>query len=168
MRPKIDKPGDRAKIVSKKYPYTRDDSFRLGVSHQPTPELRAKVKMFAAMGARHIDIAQVLKISDPTLRKYYGEELATAKTEANAQVAGKLFQNAMNGNVIAQIFWLKAQANWVDRREVNHNHNVGPMLSQEDRLKLLAAGPDADPAEVLDGESEEVDPDRVGGGPTDE
>src|SRR5258706_10229402 len=34
------------------------------------------------------------------------------ETKANAQVAGFLFNAAKNGNVTAQIFWLKTRAKW--------------------------------------------------------
>ena len=51
-------------------------------------------------------------IDPKTLRKYYREELDLGETKANAQVAGFLFNAAKNGNVTAQIFWLKTRARW--------------------------------------------------------
>ena len=51
-------------------------------------------------------------INPKKLRKYYREELDLGETKANAQVAGFLFNAAKNGNLTAQIFWLKTRARW--------------------------------------------------------
>ena len=67
-------------------------------------------------------IARVLKISEPTLRKHYREELDISKAKANAIVSQALFKSAKDGNVTAQIFWLKTQAGW---REKNHLEITG-------------------------------------------
>jgi hypothetical protein len=37
--------------------------------------------------------------------------------EANAKIAGYLFDAAKGGNVAVQIFWLKTRAHWQERRE---------------------------------------------------
>ncbi len=47
-----------------------------------------------------------------TLRKYFTEELETAEAMANTKVAAALFKNCMEGNVAAQIFWMKSRARW--------------------------------------------------------
>ena len=41
--------------------------------------------------------------------------LAQGRALANADVAAALYANAIKGNVIAQIFWLKARGNWQDQ-----------------------------------------------------
>lgn len=66
----------------------------------------------AAYGIPETDIARVVGIDEKTLRKHYREELDLGETKANAQVAGFLFNAARNGNVTAQIFWLKTRARW--------------------------------------------------------
>jgi hypothetical protein len=66
----------------------------------------------AAYGIPEPDIARVVGIDPKTLRKYYRDELDLGSTKANAQVAGFLFNSARNGNVTAQIFWLKTRARW--------------------------------------------------------
>jgi hypothetical protein len=54
----------------------------------------------------------VIGVDPKTLRKHYRDELDLGETKANAQVAGFLFNAAKNGNVTAQIFWLKTRAKW--------------------------------------------------------
>jgi predicted transcriptional regulator len=86
--------------------------------HEPTEKDRRQVRVLSGMvGATHEEIAAVLGISEPTLRKYYREELDASPTEANAKVAQSLFRQATNPdkpNVVAAIFWMKARAGWRD------------------------------------------------------
>ena len=81
-------------------------------AHQPDPSQRRQVEALAAYGIPEPDISGVVGIDPKTLRKYYREELDLGETKANAQVAGFLFNSAKNGNVTAQIFWLKTRAKW--------------------------------------------------------
>ena len=80
--------------------------------HKPTDKLRKKVQMLAVAGATQEQVASIIGVDAKTLRKHYREELTNSKVEASASVAGKLYQAAMSGNVVAQIFWLKTQAGW--------------------------------------------------------
>ena len=83
----------------------------------PTDRDRSQVKMLSAMGLRHDEIALVMHITPPTLRKHFWPELQAGRPEATAKVANSLFKMATNPdkpNVIAAIFWLKAQAGWRD------------------------------------------------------
>jgi hypothetical protein len=79
-------------------------------AHRPDPALRRQVETLAAYGIRETDISRVVSIDPKTLRKHYRDELDLGETKANAQVAGYLFAAAKNGNVTAQIFWLKTRA----------------------------------------------------------
>src|ERR1700709_246613 len=81
-------------------------------AHRPDPAQRRQVEALAAYGIPEADISGVVGIDPKTLRKYYREELDLGETKANAQVAGFLFNAAKNGNVTAQIFWLKTRAKW--------------------------------------------------------
>jgi hypothetical protein len=116
----------------------------------------------AAYGIPEPDIARVVGIDPKTLRKYYRDELDMGSTKANAQVAGFLFNSARNGNVTAQIFWLKTRARWKEApSEHQHTGAFGtfdvrelsdealerivfgaspnlPPMSQSDRRKALA------------------------------
>jgi len=73
------------------------------------------VEALSIAGVTQKLIAQILKISEPTLRKHFREELDTSKARANAVISQALFKNAKDGNVAAQIFWLKTQAGWKER-----------------------------------------------------
>src|ERR1051325_843098 len=79
-------------------------------AYKPDDAHRRQVEAMAAYGIPEPDIARVVGIDPKTLRKYYRDELDLGATKANAQVAGFLFNSARNGNVSAQIFWLKTRA----------------------------------------------------------
>jgi hypothetical protein len=81
-------------------------------AHKPDPAQRKQVEAMAAYGIPEINIAAVFGVDPKTLRKHYRDELDLGETKANAQVAGFLFNSARNGNVTAQIFWLKTRARW--------------------------------------------------------
>ena len=95
-------------------------------AHKPDPAQRRQVEAMAAYGIPEIDIAAVLGVDPKTLRKHYREELDLGETKANAQVAGFLFNAARNGNVTAQIFWLKTRARWRETpTELRHSGSIG-------------------------------------------
>ena len=80
---------------------------------KPTDEQRKKVKMLAAVGTSHENIARLIGIRSPkTLRKHYREELDRGVVEANAIVAGALFNKASNGDVPAGKFWMINRGGW--------------------------------------------------------
>ena len=85
-------------------------------------EDKKTVEALAIAGVTQRLIAQIVKISEPTLRKHFREELDTSNARANAVISQALFKNAKDGNVAAQIFWLKTQAGW---RETNYHELTG-------------------------------------------
>ena len=91
-------------------------------AYKPTQENKDTVKRLSALGCPHEDIAIRLKISSDTLVKYYKNELDEGRIDANAAIAGTLFQQAKNGNTAAAIFWLKTRAKW---KETNVNEHSG-------------------------------------------
>jgi hypothetical protein len=85
--------------------------------HDPTDKDRRQVESMASYGIPELDIARVIGISPPTLRKWYSYELETGHIKANSMVAQSLYQKAMGsgqGAVTACIFWLKVRAGWVE------------------------------------------------------
>ena len=82
-----------------------------------------RVTELASQGLTHEQIAAALGISRTTLqaRKRECEQFARAIEKGQAlgieAVSNALFQNAVGGNVTAQIFFLKARAKWKDRHE---------------------------------------------------
>ena len=93
------------------------------------------VEALSIAGVTQTLIAQILKISEPTLRKHYRDQLDTSKARANAIISQALFKRAKDGNVLAQIFWLKTQAGW---REKNYHEITGkdgdPLFAEERQL----------------------------------
>ena len=76
------------------------------------------VKMMAALGCRHEDIARVMDMTPKTLRKHFRSELDTGAIEANNKVVQSLFEMATKGkNPTAAIFWAKARCGWRERSQ---------------------------------------------------
>jgi hypothetical protein len=97
--------------------------------HLPDATTRNKVFMLSTVGTRHEDIATVIGISADTLTKYYHDELAKGRIEANASVAETLFKQAKEGNTTAMIFWLKSRAKWKEtsQHEISGNPDGTPV-----------------------------------------
>ena len=97
--------------------------------HLPDETTRNKVYTLSVVGTRHEDIATVLNISADTLTKYYHDELAKGRIEANASVAETLFKQAKEGNTTAMIFWLKSRAKWKEtsQHEISGNPDGTPV-----------------------------------------
>ena len=96
-------------------------------SYEPTEKDRAQVRMMSGMGIRDYDIAKVIGVSGPTLRKYFADELDLGHIEANARVAQSLFKQATSPdkpNVAAAIFWLKCRAQWREQDEPSKKERV--------------------------------------------
>jgi hypothetical protein len=115
---------DKALIVEES---SRDKGGR--PPHLPDATTRNKVFMLSTVGTRHEDIATVLNISADTLTKYYSDELAKGRIEANASVAETLFKQAKEGNTTAMIFWLKSRAKWKEtsQHEISGNPDGTPV-----------------------------------------
>jgi hypothetical protein len=83
------------------------------------------VKAFASYGITQEEICTYLKITKPTLHKHYRDEIDTARLAANANIARRLYQAAIEeGNVGAMIFWLKSRAKWSEKAETEHTGEV--------------------------------------------
>ena len=95
--------------------------------HAPTDAARQTVQMHTIVGTTQADIARVLNIDEKTLRKYYRDELDLAKAKANVTIGGALFNQAKSGDTAAMIFWMKTQAGWRERKDINHTSEDGSM-----------------------------------------
>ena len=91
------------------------------------------VEALAIAGVTQSLIAQIVKISEPTLRKNFRKELDTSKARANAVISQALFKKAKDGNVVAQIFWLKTQAGWKEKNYHELTGKDGDQLFGEER-----------------------------------
>lgn len=101
---------------------TKDQAFCKrgpGKKHEPNDVQRNTVMMHTLLGTPKQQIAKLLGITLPTLKKCYKEELELGQSKANATVAGKLYNKAVNSNdTTAQIFWLKTQAGWNEQQNI--------------------------------------------------
>ena len=78
--------------------------------------MREQVRSLAARGVRQEDIAAIIGCRDAkTVRKYFRDQLDSGMADANAKVAGALFDKAIGGDTAAQIFWMKARAHWREK-----------------------------------------------------
>ena len=89
-------------------------------AHLATSDTRKQVYELSRVGTRYEDIAEVLSISDVTLVKHYKKELKLGRIEANALVAGTLFEKAKSGDTSSMIFWLKSRAQWKETQKHEH------------------------------------------------
>src|ERR1700694_4962290 len=140
-------------------------------AHKPDPVHRRQVEAMAAYGIPEPDIARVTGVDPKTLRKHYREELDLGEAKANAQVAGFLFNAAKNGNVTAQIFWLKTRAKWRETPfELKHSGSIARKdlseVSDEELLSMiytLGAGVGLAPVKTIDASLTSVsEPERPG------
>jgi hypothetical protein len=131
-------------------------------AHRPDPSQRRQVEALAAYGIPEADISGVVGIDPKTLRKHYRDELNLGETKANAQVAGFLFNAAKNGNVTAQIFWLKTRAKWRETpMELKHSGSIARKdlseISDEELMSMidtLGAGAGLASIKTIDAEPE--------------
>jgi len=68
----------------------------------PTDEDREKVRVLKAGGMSNVGIADVIGISEPTLRKHFSLELDRATAKVRAELLMARYRSAMGGNVSAQ------------------------------------------------------------------
>ena len=116
--------------------------------HSPTNESRQLVQLHCTIGTPQSVIADIIGVDDKTLRKHYREELDQSKAKANATIGGALFNKAKGGDTAAMIFWMKTQAGWREKSEIDHTSSDGSMtpkgldaskLSSDALREILAA-----------------------------
>ena len=112
----------------------------------PTEEQRGQVITMSSHGVPHRQQAPLIGCSSPkTLRKHFRDKLDIGKIQANAKVAGALYQSALDGNVKAQTFWLKAVGGWQETGNVE--------IVSEDKLGAIKRASEV--ARILFGEAGE-------------
>jgi hypothetical protein len=73
-----------------------------------TDAMRERVRRLAGVGVPQHDIAAIIECDEKTLRKHFSIELNRGVAEANAAAASYLFAKVKEGNVVAQIFWMRS------------------------------------------------------------
>lgn len=69
-------------------------------------------------------VAEILDINKSTLIKYFKSELQNSKALRLGNVAGALYNNAITGNVTAQIFYMKTQGGWRETQGIELSGSV--------------------------------------------
>lgn len=92
---------------------------------EPTAREREQVEAMAGYGVPHEQIASLVGdgIHKETLYKYFRRELDQGKAKANAKIGQTLFQQAVNGNTAAAIWWSKSQMGWRETQQIDHTTN---------------------------------------------
>jgi hypothetical protein len=107
-------------------------------AHSPTGEQRQLVQLHTTIGTPQVVVADILGIDAKTLRKHYRQELTQSKAKANATIGGALFNKAKDGDTAAMIFWMKTQAGWREKSDLNLMSEDGSMSEKPTVIKLVA------------------------------
>ncbi len=112
-----------------------------------------EVEIMASTGMTTKQIAEALAVPPSIFGRmvtndpYIQEAIDRGQSRGIRMVTDSLFQNAMKGNVAAQIFYLKNRAAWQDKQELDQRLQVESKMSFEAAVEALkAAG--IDPGKV--------------------
>lgn len=96
-----------------------------GAPSKYKPEYADEAMKLCLLGAKDKELADFFNVSESTLNKWkidypeFSESLREGKENADAKIAHSLYQQALQGNTTAQIFWLKnrRRQDWRDKQE---------------------------------------------------
>jgi hypothetical protein len=96
---------------------------KVTAEYVPTDAQRSLVESASAFGITQAEIASQLKISEPTLRKHFREELDGGKFKADMRVGGNMY--ALTQSADEQVGFALASggpsAAWAGKRPVSQN-----------------------------------------------
>lgn len=102
----------------------------------------------AGYGLKDEQIANLVGVSEATLKRHCAEELARGRLDAKAQVTQTAYRMATSGhNQAMTIFWLKVRCGWKERTIVENvgagggpiKHEHATMAEREAKLAELNA-----------------------------
>ena len=142
----------------------REASHPLPHTHIPSAKTRQQVAVLIAEGVKQKVVAQVIGISELTLRKHYKEEIAEASDLAASRVVETMYNMATSGAFPqATMFYLKCRRGWTEKHNININHSGGVVdmskLSDsalDEILKQLGNGDSPDGSEEGDENAEDA------------
>ena len=105
----------------------------------PTGDQKFLVTMMSSTGVPHERQAKAIGVNSKTLRKYFKEELQLGRNRAHTEIAGALYKRALDGNVPAQIFYLKTQAGWREAQRLELRAEGQDFITETERHQRLAA-----------------------------
>jgi AraC-like DNA-binding protein len=92
----------------------------------PTDAQRSLVESASAFGITQAEIATQLKISEPTLRKHFRDELVGGAFKANMKVGGNMYALTQSADEQVRLracqWWTARRMGW---KETNVNEQVG-------------------------------------------
>ena len=97
----------------------------------PTKEQQEEVKMLVGIGLTHDQVAVVTGIPHATLERHFKAELKEGLQVANVAVGKSLFNNCLEGNVTAQIWWTKCRMGWQETARFEHTGAGGGPIKTE-------------------------------------
>lgn len=167
----------RRKTKTKGKPLVEDGDRGMSLTPAPTPRTKhlpitqdiwdiriAEARAMAYAGATNVEIADWFGVAEKTLYHWgtmcpgFLEALAFVSDHADNRVEKKLYNSAMEGNVSAQIFWLKNRRTnkWRDRRDIELNAEIettGEVNYRHQAMALIALMREAaDDNPVIEGE----------------
>lgn len=116
------------------------------------------------LGLTQLEVANLVGVSDRTLRTRYRRELDTGVSSANLRVAQSLFNMATKGQVpSAAIWWTKARMGWKEATDLNVGGQGGGPLVYEFRWADAPQQPPTIEAQPVSDTKAEPEPDADGG-----
>lgn len=114
-----------------------DDAPNLGgrPEHEPTAETTRQAEFLASRGCSQMEIACVLGISEPTLRKHYAGVLNSGEGKGKARLRQQQFKAAEDGNA-TMLIWLGKT--WLGQKETVVQEHKFADMSDEDLDAALA------------------------------
>jgi hypothetical protein len=116
--------------------------------YDPMLSDRTKVEQLVFAGMTHDDIARVLGISAPTLRKHFADEIATGRAKVMAEIMLAQIAAAKGGNVSAQKACLEraqiaesasaARSGWAVPQERAQTPPREPKLGKKEQRQVVA------------------------------
>lgn len=104
---------------------------------QATDEQRRQVEAMAGFGVPQNEIACLIDIDPKTLRLHFRKELDQGIAKANAKIGQTLFQQAVNGNTAAAIFWAKSRMGWRETVKIEATGEDGGPIKIETIRRVI-------------------------------
>lgn len=84
-------------------------------SKEPNGEQRQQIETLAGYGLTEEEIASVMRLSIPSIKKYCKDEIYRGRNAAKTLVTQQLFSNIKKGKEASIFFWLKCRARWSEK-----------------------------------------------------
>lgn len=109
-------------------------------SKEPSGEQRQQIETLAGYGLTEEEIASVMRLSIPSIKKYCKDEIYRGRNAAKTLVTQQLFSNIKKGKEASIFFWLKCRARWSEKAGEADNQNqalpsITVNVKTPDRLK---------------------------------